>query len=125
VAILDPNRAVGDALSGLLVVAHEHDRDPLFAIELLEQCEDLLTRATVEVAGWLVSEKELWLLHQRTCNRDPLLLAGRQLRRKVIHAIGETHMAERSFNQRFPVSTLNVLQEKRELNVLERVPCGK
>src|SRR5262249_1709989 len=44
-----------------------------------EELEDLAARRRVEVPGGLVREQDRWLGDERTCDRDALLLATREL----------------------------------------------
>jgi hypothetical protein len=64
--------------------------------ELLEQRHDLEAGARVEVAGRLVGEDQARLGHERARDRDALLLAARELVRRVVEAPGEADALERS-----------------------------
>ena len=62
---------------------------PAVAIELLQQREDLEARARVEVARGLVGEEQRRVGHQRARDGDALLLAARELVRRVVEAVAE------------------------------------
>ena len=59
------------------LVGDEDDRDPLVDVQRLEERHDLLARVRVEVASRLVGEDEGGVHHQRSRDRDPLLLPSR------------------------------------------------
>ena len=70
----------------VMVMRHNHHRRAL-TIELTEQIENLDAGHGVELAGRFVSQNERGLARQCPGDRDPLLLAARQLCRPVIHAV--------------------------------------
>jgi hypothetical protein len=71
----------------------EHDGEP-FAIETLQEGEDLDARARVEIARGLVGEHDGGIVHQRARDGHALLLSARQLARMVVFALGEAHGGE-------------------------------
>ena len=48
----------------------------------------------VEVAGGLVGQEQVRLVDEGARDRHPLLLPAGQLRRAVVHAVGEAHGLE-------------------------------
>ena len=68
--------------------------EPCSARQILEQVDDLAAGRRVEVAGRLVGEHDTWLDRERPCDRDPLLLAARQMCGQVIGSLGEPHLVE-------------------------------
>src|SRR5947207_4341191 len=60
-------------------VGHHHDGQGALPVELSQQVENRLSRAGVEVARRLVSEKEARLGHEGPRDRHALLLSARQL----------------------------------------------
>ena len=78
-------RVLGDV--GL--VGDQDDRDAALAVEPLQDLHDLDAGAAVEVAGGLVGEEQLGVVDQRAGDRDALLLAARELVRRVVRAVAE------------------------------------
>ena len=79
-----PSRSVDRARGkrgGDLVVVGDHDDRRAGRVQLVQQREDVLAGAAVEVAGRLVGEHDRRPPEQRAGDRDPLALAARQLRR--------------------------------------------
>src|SRR6266567_2230828 len=62
----------------VLVMGHLNDRGSL-VVQLLEQLHNLLALAGVQVACGLIRQDQLWVGDHRTCYRDKLLLATREL----------------------------------------------
>ena len=58
------------------VVRHQDDREPVLAVELAEEIENLLARLRVEVAGRLIGDQERAAVDERAGDRDALLLAA-------------------------------------------------
>ena len=83
----DPIAAGGDV--GL--VGDDEHRAAMLAVEVHQQLQDLLGRTTVEVAGGLVGEDQLGLVHEGPGDGDPLALTTRELRRPVVQALAEPH----------------------------------
>src|SRR5690606_20219883 len=72
-AVREANRAPRTA-GEVRVVGHEHERRAALAIQLLEQLDDRVAGAGVQVAGRLVREQDLRLVDERASERDALLL---------------------------------------------------
>src|SRR6266536_2109839 len=79
----------GDRRADAGVVGHQHDRLPLDVVQLVEQLDDLVRHAAVEIAGRLVRPHDHRSGGQRPGDRDPLLLAAGQLVRPVPGAAAE------------------------------------
>ena len=73
--VAHPDDSIGVGGDGR-VVRHEDDREPVLAVELAEEAEDLLARLRVEVAGRLIGDQEGAAVDQRAGDRDSLLLAA-------------------------------------------------
>ncbi len=58
------------------------------------QLDDAGTGCGVEIASRLIGEQDPWMIRERAGDGDALLLAARQLRRKVVHAIAEPDASE-------------------------------
>jgi hypothetical protein len=76
------------------VVRHYHHGLAQPVHDLPEQTEDLSAGAGVQRPGRLVGEDHRRAGHQRSCDRHPLLLAARKLRRPVPRTIGEPDLVE-------------------------------
>src|ERR687892_509488 len=76
------------------IVRGDQERDPALGLKLHEQVVDDLARLGVQVARRLVSENHARLVHQRTRDRDPLLLAARHLARPVMRPIAEADFCQ-------------------------------
>ena len=68
------------------VVRDQHQRRAVLAIQREQQIADRRAGALVEIAGRLVGEQELGLVHERARERDALLLAAGKLVRIVMPA---------------------------------------
>ena len=76
---------VGDHDDGLAVVGGE----------LAQQVEDAGGGLAVEVTGRFVGDQQGGIRDQRAGDRDALFLAAGQLRRRVVHPVGEADQLER------------------------------
>ena len=92
--MLDVQAPLG-ALGHRRVVGHDDEREAAVAPEPFQQVHDLVAGLLVEVAGRLVGEQHVGLLHERPRDRDALLLAARELARHVTGAIAEADGRER------------------------------
>jgi hypothetical protein len=72
---------------GPRVMGDDDHRLALGAIQVAQEPEHLRARARVQVARRLVGQDELGIGEERPGDRDPLLLASRELRRQVIGAV--------------------------------------
>ena len=97
---LVPNPAVLDHLdpigvgSRLGIVGDEDDRLAALVARAPEGLEDLAARREVEVAGRLVGQHDRRSIDQGPGDRDPLLLAGRQLVGPMALLAGEVDQLE-------------------------------
>src|SRR5262249_15112286 len=71
------------------VVRHHHDRLAVLVDGAAEELEDLAARRRVEGPGWPGREQDRRLGDERTCDRDALLLATRELGGPVGKAVLE------------------------------------
>src|SRR5512143_2829717 len=71
-----PGRYVG-------VVGHDHNGEPLLAVEVLQELEDVLRIGAVQVPRGLVGKEERGVVDERPRDADALLLAARELGRPV------------------------------------------
>src|SRR5215208_3464013 len=66
-------------LGNVRLVSDEHDREAAFGIEPLEDAHDFNAGARIEIPRRLVGQKQLGIVHERTGNRDALLLPAGEL----------------------------------------------
>ncbi len=76
-----------------IVRDHQHGH-PALAIELDDELVDLIAGLRVEVAGGLVCEENTRLQHERTRERDTLLLTTRELAGTVLQTITDADAIE-------------------------------
>ncbi len=78
----------------VFLMRHQHDGQPLFGVERLQQAHDLMALGAVEIAGRLVGEHDGGRGDKRTRDGDALLLAARQFDRGVVGAVGEANLCQ-------------------------------
>src|SRR3954453_2760338 len=78
VTVLEADHS-GAVFGDLVVVGDQDDGDPALHPKTLEDFHHLNARARVEVARWFVGQEDRGLRHERTCDRDTLLLSAGQL----------------------------------------------
>ncbi len=86
----DPPCPAGD-----IILVGDHDDGIAAAVELVEDLEDLVARAGIEVAGRLVGEQDQWRVGEGAGDGDALALSARELVRLVAHAIGQPDPLDR------------------------------
>lgn len=77
-----------------VVVRDDDDRDPLVAIDVLKQLQDLLARGVIQGPRGLVAQEQLGLLRDGAGDRDPLLLAAGELTGEVVEPLAQPHLAQ-------------------------------
>jgi hypothetical protein len=122
-AILEPQDAPR-VMRDVLVMGHHHNR-AAGAVELLEQRKDSLPRATVERAGWLVSEDQRGIADERARDRHSLLLAAGQLAGPMAHPVREADRLERGARAEVPFRAPQPGIYQRHLHVFERRIAGE
>src|SRR5215218_8058543 len=118
-AVLDVQAPLGP-LGDRGVVRHDDQRETAIAPQPLEQVHDLVAGLLVEVAGRLVGEQHVGLLHERAGDRHALLLPARELARHVARAVGEPDRVERREGAPPAVLTRDAERLQRGLHVLLR-----
>src|SRR5260221_2306700 len=114
------NRAPSDGRH-LGVVADHHDRAAL-PVELVQDGQDVAAGGRVQVASRFVGEDQVRVGHQGARDRDALLLASRELGRKMVDPIGEADHVQSLERKRLPIAAVAV--EKRQLHVAPRGELG-
>ena len=79
----------------LLVVRHVDERDPDLALDALELDLHPVPKLEVEGSERLVEQQHLQSVDDRPCERDPLPLAARELRRPAAAEPGQLHHLQR------------------------------
>lgn len=106
------------AFSQTLVMGDHNQCRALFLIELKEQVGDALTGAGIQIAGRLVSEKNVGLAGECTGYCYALLLSAGQLRRVVGGSLAQTYPVQQLSGALAGV--LAVMQFEREHDVFQR-----
>src|SRR5829696_6323007 len=86
-AVAHPDGAVGAGSNGS-VVGDEHEGLPLRLVEIHEQLYDLLARLRIERPCRLVGPHYGRVVHERTGDGDPLLLASAHLVGELVRLLG-------------------------------------
>jgi hypothetical protein len=100
-AVGDHHRAAGARRAGL-VVGHHDDRLALVG-QLLEQFEDRLRRAAVQVARRLVGDDQRRVIGQGASDGHPLLLAAGDGRRPLARLLGHAHSFQQAHGPLAPL----------------------
>src|SRR5690606_9778028 len=96
----------------------------VFAVELLQQAQDLLGRLPVEVAGRLVADQQRRVGDDGARDRHALLLAARQFGRLVRGAVRQAHQLQRALRVALALRAAELRQQQRQLHVLLRAERG-
>ena len=75
----------------------DQDHSPSFFVQAREYSQHVLGGVRVQVAGRLIGEDQRGVGHDRPCDRDPLLLPARQLRRLMMQAVTHTDRVQCPF----------------------------
>ena len=103
------------------IVRHENDGRSRLAIQCLEQLDDAHSCVTIEISRRLIREQNPRPVRECACDRDSLLLAARELSRKVVEAIAESDALQhvtRAFDRMILATQL-----ERNLHVFDRGEC--
>src|SRR5688572_16551424 len=117
-AVLEVDDGLGE-LRHLGLVRNHQDGDPGL-VELDEEFHDLERALGIEVAGRLVGEQDFGIGHQRAGDGDALLLAARQLGRRVVGPRHEADPVERLERRLAPRGLAFAAIDQRQLDVLHR-----
>ncbi len=88
------DHTIGDRRDGG-IMRHDHHRRTILTTHILQNPQHLLPRVVIQRARRLIAQQDLRILGHRTRDRHTLLLATRQLRRKIIHTVSEPHVRQR------------------------------
>src|SRR6266540_6330666 len=92
-AVADPD-APWESVGDLEVVGDHHDGDPI-SVQILEQPDDLLARAAVQVAGGLVREHDGGPTDDGAGDSDALPLSAGEFGGGMVDPVAESHALER------------------------------
>ena len=114
-----------DWLEDPLIVRDDDGRPVRRDRQAAQEFHHRLAALLVERTGWLVADHELWLVHERPRNRDPLLLpAGKLGWRRVRHPAVKPHLLEKAGRPLHRGTSRRARQEKRGRGVLGRRQRG-
>jgi len=85
----------------------------------------LLRCFLVQIPRWLICEQQSWLMHERACNRDALLLAARQGVHGTVKTVAQTNFREHRNTALPSVCAADPVELERESDVLLDIQCGK
>ena len=94
---------------------NEHHRAARFAARILQQFQNSLARFVIERARGLVAQQKLRVFGDGARDSHTLLLAARELRGEVVHAMREPHLGQHVGRLKRIAANL-----ARELHVFER-----
>src|SRR5262245_46097866 len=86
-AVAKPDHAAGPL--GDVVLVRHHDDRLAGPVHLLKHLHDLVAGARVEIAGRLIGEDYVRVVHQAAGDGDPLLLAAGKLHRAMIQPVAQ------------------------------------
>ena len=72
------------------------ERESELALKRLDQVEDAGSSVAVELTGWLVTEKQLRALRERSGDRDPLCFPAGELAGEIVDLLPEPDELEES-----------------------------
>ena len=110
--------AVGEG-GHVRLVCHQHDRQAALAIERLNGRHDLVRGPRVEVSRRLVRQQDRRIVDEGPRDRDPLLLAARQLAREAALPVRQPEQLERLLRVHGAVREVSRV-EQRQGDVLDR-----
>ena len=118
----DPMCAAGERE----VVRDEHKRGARLAVQVLHQLDHARPSLLVQVAGWLVREKDARPVGEGARERDPLLLAARELGGVVVEPTGQPDPVQQPGRALAQLARGAVAEElERHEHVLERGERGQ
>jgi hypothetical protein len=118
-SLVEVQDALG-TLGGTRVVRDEQNGFVQIAIEGIEQVEDFLGRARIEITGWLVRDDQRGIGDDRPCDADTLLLTAGQLAGTVLEPIRQSNQVEGVEHLLLALRARQRQQQERQLDVLVR-----
>ena len=117
-AVAQPHHALG--VRGDVLLVRDQDDRPAAGVEAAEHVHDLVARRVSRLPVGSSARTSAGLGHDRARERDPLLLAARELVREVVAAVGEPDRSSASAARARRSSRLDARVEQRQLDVRER-----
>ncbi len=105
------------ALRDVAIVRHHDDGRTQLAANLVQQTHDLIGSVLVEIAGGLVGEQQWRSVDNGACDRDPLLLTSRELRRAVSSPGLESYATQSLTGESPPIVSVGSLERQRQSNI--------
>ena len=81
---------LGKSAGEFRAVSYADQKHVLLATEFQQQIANGVSGGVIEVSGWLVSQKNFWLVDEGSANGDSLSFSAGKLRRAMSHAVRET-----------------------------------
>src|SRR2546430_748096 len=100
-------------LDGVRIVRHHHDGLLELLVQPLEQREHLFSGFAIQIPRGLVRHQDRGIRGDGARDGDALLLAARELPRKVVHPVRQAHQAERRLDVLAPLRPRERCQEQR------------
>jgi hypothetical protein len=111
--------AIADLLDHIHLVCDQHDGQPEFAIDALEQIQNGARGFGVERGRRLIGQQHLRLARERARNADTLLLPAADLRRIAVLLRGKPDQIEQRQHRRFDLGALHARELERQRDVIE------
>jgi hypothetical protein len=111
----------------IVIVSNNDNGDAFLLVELLQNAQNILGRARIQVASRFVCEQDRRPVYERTRDGDALLFAARHLRRFVVHAIAQPDESQKFFRALPPFIFRNLIRGivERHQNVFQRTRSGQ
>jgi hypothetical protein len=119
--IFKVKHAVADA-SKTLVMSDDYRSQPLRSVNLLEQAMNAFACLAVEVTRRFVCQQQTWAGNERSCQRDPGLLATGQLSGPVGNSIREPDTSQHRLRSLYRCSARAAPDEQRHHRIFN---CGE
>ncbi len=97
----------------------DHDDGDAISVEVLEQLDDLLCPARVQVPGGFVCQHDRWASNDRAGDRNALTLAARELGGAVLEPVGEPDALQRGGRELAPLTGVDAAVDQPVGDVLE------
>ena len=101
----------------LLVMGDHHDGLALPAIEHLEQGKNFVGGFAIQIAGWLVAQKNGRVGDDGAGDADPLLLSPRHFARLVRRAVPEPHQGQRGIDMGLALGAGEAGEQQRQFDI--------
>jgi hypothetical protein len=104
-----------------MVIVRDDNNSFALRIQFVEHLQNLGAAFGVEISGGFIGQNNQRVVGQRTGNGDSLLLAAGQLKRAVMHAVGQSHAFSQHEGTLTPLMLGNLLIVHGNLDIFEDV----